>query len=307
MMMASVISRAARNSEFSGAGGDGVAGGLKHIPMAMTRITCRHQQPLSMLLSITCVEPAGSWVQRSTEPRKMTINHQERSCCVHQILGFRTFQRWQTPANNHQQPSNNHQRSSQSHALNLDGGFNKSEQGKNEDELVCELFLFMRITFVSLQLWDRNNIVMPPFAIRIGSRVVMKAKEGAKGTVLEAIGKHTWNVKWDDGKSHNACKLQQLKEEPKADAPPASLTVAQRKCRLFLRLIVSDQFSSHAVVPSQSSWRQPSSHHHHGGSCWGKLWFRWWGGGNGHHTRKCEHCRWSDSNLEDIGWLTITF
>jgi hypothetical protein len=36
---------------------------------------------------------------------------------------------------------------------------------------------------------------MPPFAIRIGSRVVMKAKEGAKGTVLKAIGKHTWNVK----------------------------------------------------------------------------------------------------------------
>jgi hypothetical protein len=41
MMIASVISRAARDFEFSGAGGDSVAGGLKHIPMAMTRITCR--------------------------------------------------------------------------------------------------------------------------------------------------------------------------------------------------------------------------------------------------------------------------
>jgi hypothetical protein len=73
MMMAFVISRAACDFEFSGACGDGVAGGLKHIPMAMRHITCRCQQPLSMLLSIMCVEP-GSWVQRSAGRTKKNNN-----------------------------------------------------------------------------------------------------------------------------------------------------------------------------------------------------------------------------------------
>jgi hypothetical protein len=67
---------------------------------------------------------------------------------------------------------------------------------------------------------------MPPFAIRKGSRVVMKAKEGAKGTVLEASGKYIWKVKWDDGKIRPDYKSQQLKAEPRADTPPASVTIS---------------------------------------------------------------------------------
>lgn len=86
---------------------------------------------------------------------------------------------------------------------------------------------------------------MPPsFAIRIGSRVVMKAKEGAKGTVLNSTGKYIWNIKWDDGKIRADYKSQQLKEEPRADAPPASITIPQGKCRISLPFVVFDQFSA---------------------------------------------------------------
>ena len=64
---------------------------------------------------------------------------------------------------------------------------------------------------------------MPPFAIRIGSRVVMKAKEGAKGTVLNSTGKYIWNIKWDDGKIRADYKSQQLKEEPRGSRCTTSI------------------------------------------------------------------------------------
>ena len=91
---------------------------------------------------------------------------------------------------------------------------------------------------------------MLPFVIRTGSCVLMKAKEGAKGTVINSTGKYVWNIKWDDGKIHADKKSQQLKAEPRVldSAPPASITIPRGKCRIFLPLVVSDQFSSHAIV-----------------------------------------------------------
>ena len=75
---------------------------------------------------------------------------------------------------------------------------------------------------------------MPPFAIRIGSRVMMKAKAGAKATVVNLTGKDVWNIKWDDGKIRADKKSTKLKEEPRVPdaAPPASITIPQGKCRI---------------------------------------------------------------------------
>jgi hypothetical protein len=69
--------------------------------------------------------------------------------------------------------------------------------------------------------------------IRIGSRIVMKAKAAIKGTVLKSAEKYTWDIKWDDGAIRAPYKSQQLKELPK-DALPASITVTtQGKCQIF--------------------------------------------------------------------------
>ena len=51
---------------------------------------------------------------------------------------------------------------------------------------------------------------MLPFVIRTGSCVLMKAKEGAKGTFLSSTGKYVWNIKGDDGKICADYKSQQL-------------------------------------------------------------------------------------------------
>jgi hypothetical protein len=83
-------------------------------------------------------------------------------------------------------------------------------------------------------------------AIRIGSRIVMKSKAAIKGTVLKATGKYTWDIKWDDGKIRAPYKSQQVKEAA-TDAPPASITTTQGKCRICLLLIVEDQFRSYAL------------------------------------------------------------
>jgi hypothetical protein len=72
-------------------------------------------------------------------------------------------------------------------------------------------------------------------AIRIGSRVMMKAKAAIKGTVLNATGKYTWDIKWDDGKIRAPYKSQQLKDEPAKDAPPAAITIPQGKCHILCR------------------------------------------------------------------------
>jgi hypothetical protein len=69
-------------------------------------------------------------------------------------------------------------------------------------------------------------------AIEIGSRVAMEAVAAIKGTVQRESDTLSWNVKWDDGKSRDPFKSQQLKELP-TDAPPASITITQGKCRLF--------------------------------------------------------------------------
>ena len=76
----------------------------------------------------------------------------------------------------------------------------------------------------------------------------MKAKEGAKGTVLNPTGKRAWSVKWDDGKICSDCKSQQSKEEPRAGAPPALITIPQGEGSVFLPLVVFNQLSSHPVV-----------------------------------------------------------
>jgi hypothetical protein len=103
------------------------------------------------------------------------------------------------------------------------------------------------------------------FAIRIGTRVMMKKKEGIKGTVLNSTAKYMWNVKWDDGKTREPYKSQQLKEEPKADAPPpASIAISQGKCHIFCRWLL---MTSSDLMLFPFSFREPSSHHCHGGSC----------------------------------------
>ena len=84
--------------------------------------------------------------------------------------------------------------------------------------------------------------------IKIGLRVVMKAKAAIKGTVLEATAKYIW-VKWDDG---IACsppyKPQQLKESA-TYAPPAALNTAitQGKCHIFMWLVIEDLSSIHLL------------------------------------------------------------
>ncbi len=82
--------------------------------------------------------------------------------------------------------------------------------------------------------------------IKIGLRVVMKAKAAIKGTVLEATAKYVWDIKWDDGTACSPYKLQQLKESA-TYAPPAALSteLTLGKCHIFLWLVVEDLSSPH--------------------------------------------------------------
>ena len=85
-------------------------------------------------------------------------------------------------------------------------------------------------------------------AIKIGSRVVMKAKAAIKGTVLKATAKYTWDVKWDDGIVRDPYRSQQLKKPATTDhAPPALITATQGKGHIFLQLVVEDQLSCHVL------------------------------------------------------------
>jgi hypothetical protein len=104
-----------------------------------------------------------------------------------------------------------------------------------------------------LQQQDCNNI-MP---IKIGSRVVMKAKAAIKGTVLEATAKYVWAIKWDDGIARSPYKSQQLKESA-TDAPPAALNAAitHGKCDIFLWLVVEDLSSPHVLVFSSKAMKE---------------------------------------------------
>jgi hypothetical protein len=87
-----------------------------------------------------------------------------------------------------------------------------------------------------LTRFDIEDNIMP---IKIGSRIVMKAKAAIKGTVLEATTKYTWEIKWDDGIARSPYKSQQLKEwsdpPPATDAapPPASDPITHGKCAIF--------------------------------------------------------------------------
>lgn len=93
------------------------------------------------------------------------------------------------------------------------------------------------IFFAFLQICHSCDVII--MAIRIGSRVVMKAKAAIKGTVLKATGRYAWDIKWDDGKKRDPYKSQQLKEPPaKEDAPPSSIIIAQGKCSIFFRLLL---------------------------------------------------------------------
>jgi hypothetical protein len=116
---------------------------------------------------------------------------------------------------------------------NLDGGFNKT----------CKVR-------TSMSYWDKNNLTIFTsliMAIRKGSRIVMKAKAAIKGIVLEATGKYTWNIKWDDGITRAPYKSQQLKEITDATGEPSSILMIQGKFRIYCRLVVDHQLSSNVL------------------------------------------------------------
>ena len=75
----------------------------------------------------------------------------------------------------------------------------------------------------------------------------MKAKAKIKGNVLEATGKYTWNIKWDDGIARAPYKSQQLKEVTDATGEPSSIPVIQGKFRIYRRLVVDHQLSSNVL------------------------------------------------------------
>jgi hypothetical protein len=116
---------------------------------------------------------------------------------------------------------------------NLDGGFNKTRKVRT-----------------SMRCWNKIKLTIFTYlimAIRKGSRIVMKAKAKIKGNVLEATGKYTWNIKWDDGIARAPYKSQQLKEVTDATGEPSSIPVIQGKFRIYRRLVVDHQLSSNAL------------------------------------------------------------
>jgi hypothetical protein len=116
---------------------------------------------------------------------------------------------------------------------NLDGGFNKTRKVRT-----------------SMSCWNKNKLTIFTsliMAIRKGSRIAMKAKAAIKGNVLEATGKYTSNIKWDDGIVRAPYKSQQLKEVTDATGEPSSIPVIQGKFRIYRRLVVDHQLSSNVL------------------------------------------------------------
>jgi hypothetical protein len=133
---------------------------------------------------------------------------------------------------------------------NLDGGFNKTRKVRT-----------------SMSCWNKNKLTIFTYlimAIRKGSRIEMKAKAAIKGNVLEATGKYTWDINWDDGIARAPYKSQQLKEVTDATGEPSSIPVIQGKFCIYRRLVVDHQLSSNVISlfsPFRRRRKPPILHH----------------------------------------------